>query len=103
MENAERYMRQAIGLAQQAVANGTPFGLAAYVYSKNEARAHHFATRLRTGGVKINGYSLLSLSPEAPRGAWGMSGLGEEGNAQSVDFFTGARVIGVSAQDKIIP
>ncbi|MCB1688678.1 MAG: aldehyde dehydrogenase [Halioglobus sp.] len=86
-----------------ALANGTPFGLAAYVYSKNEARAHHFATRLRTGGVKINGYSLLSLSPEAPRGAWGMSGLGEEGNAQSVDFFTGARVIGVSAQDKIIP
>ncbi len=85
-----------------ALANGTPFGLAAYVYSKNAARAHQFATRLRTGGVKINGYSLLALSPDAPRGAWGLSGLGEEGNAQSIEFFTGARVIGVSGQDKII-
>jgi acyl-CoA reductase-like NAD-dependent aldehyde dehydrogenase len=85
-----------------ALANGTPFGLAAYVYSKNEARAHHFATRLRTGGVKINGYSLLSLSPDAPRGAWGLSGLGEEGTAESIEFFTGARVIGVSPQDTIV-
>ena len=85
-----------------ALANGTSFGLAAYVYSKNEARAHHFATRLRTGGVKINGYSLLSLSPDAPRGAWGLSGLGEEGTAESIEFFTGARVIGVSPQDKIV-
>ncbi|CAA0080338.1 NAD/NADP-dependent betaine aldehyde dehydrogenase [Halioglobus japonicus] len=85
-----------------ALANGTPFGLAAYVYSRNEARARHFSTRLRTGGVKINGYSLLSLSPDAPRGAWGLSGLGEEGTAESIEFFTGARVIGVSPQDKII-
>ncbi len=84
-----------------ALANGTDYGLAAYVYSKNEVRARDFARKLRTGGVKINGYSLLSLSPDAPRGAWGLSGLGEEGTAQSIEFFTGVRVVGVSGQDPI--
>jgi len=83
------------------LANGTPYGLAAYVYSGNQQRAFDFGRRIRTGSVKINGYSLLSLSPNAPRGAWGLSGLGEEGTCQSIDFFTGARVVGVSPQDPL--
>jgi acyl-CoA reductase-like NAD-dependent aldehyde dehydrogenase len=84
-----------------ALANGTPFGLAGYVYSANEAEAWRFARKMRTGGVKINGYSLFSLSGQAPRGAWGLSGLGEEGTGQSIEFFTGSRVVGVSGQDPI--
>ncbi|TXS96401.1 aldehyde dehydrogenase [Parahaliea maris] len=83
------------------LANGTAYGLAAYVYSKDEQRARVFARRIRCGGVKINGFSLLALSGVAPRGAWGVSGLGEEGTRQSIDFFTGARVVGVSPQDVI--
>ena len=82
------------------LANGTDYGLAAYVYSGDEQRAFTFARKLRTGGVKINGYSLLSLSG-APRGAWGISGLGEEGAAESILFFTGARTAGLSPQDPI--
>jgi acyl-CoA reductase-like NAD-dependent aldehyde dehydrogenase len=84
-----------------ALANGTPFGLAGYVYSENEQRAFSFARQMRTGGVKINGYSLLSLSGTAPRSAWGLSGIGEEGHSQSIEFFTGARVVGVSKQDPL--
>ncbi len=83
------------------LANGTPYGLAAYVYSRDEQRAFAFGRRIRTGGVKINGYSLLSLSGSAPRGAWGLSGLGEEGTAESIDFFTGARVVGVAQQEPV--
>lgn len=83
------------------LANGTPFGLAAYVYSQNEQRALAFGRQIRTGGVKINGYSLLALNGAAPRGAWGLSGLGEEGTTHSVDFFTGSRVVGISGQDTI--
>ena len=60
-----------------------------------------FAREIRTGGVKINGYSLLSLNPDAPRAAWGLSGIGEEGHSQSIEFFCGARVVGVSKQDSI--
>ena len=51
--------------------------------------------------MKINGYSLLALNGAAPRGAWGLSGLGEEGTTHSVDFFTGSRVVGISGQDTI--
>lgn len=84
-----------------ALANGTDLGLAGYVYSEDLEQAFNFARRMRTGGVKINGYSLLSIGEGAPRGAWGLSGLGEEGHAQSIEFFTGARVIGVSPQDPL--
>ena len=78
------------------LANGTEYGLAAYTYSEDTEAAFAFSRKLRTGGVKINGYNLLSLSPQAPRGAWGISGLGEEGTGHTIEFFTGARVIGVA-------
>ncbi len=84
-----------------ALANGTAYGLAAYVYSADENRARAFSRKIRCGSVKINGYSLLALSGTAPRSAWGLSGLGEEGAAQSIRFFTGARVVGLSPQDEI--
>jgi acyl-CoA reductase-like NAD-dependent aldehyde dehydrogenase len=83
------------------LANGTPFGLAGYVYASDVERAFRFARELRTGSVKINGYSLLSLNADAPRAAWGLSGMGEEGHVQSIEFFCGARVVGVSPQDRI--
>lgn len=83
------------------LANGTPFGLAGYVYTNDVERAFRFAREIRTGSVKINGYSLLSLNPDAPRAAWGLSGIGEEGHVQSIEFFCGARVVGVSPQDRI--
>lgn len=76
------------------LANGTDYGLAAYVFSENVPAATAFSREIRTGGVKINGYSLLSISPQAPRGAWGISGLGEEGTGHTIEFFTGARVVG---------
>lgn len=84
-----------------ALANGTDLGLAGYVYSGDEEKAFAFARKMRTGGVKINGYSLLSIGEGTPRGAWGLSGLGEEGHGQSIEFFTGARVIGLSPQDPL--
>jgi acyl-CoA reductase-like NAD-dependent aldehyde dehydrogenase len=82
------------------LANGTDYGLAAYVYSEDKQRAFAFSRSIRTGSVKINGYSLLALS-SAPRGAWGLSGLGEEGTDASIEFFTGARAVGLSPQDAI--
>ena len=50
--------------------------------------------------ARDNGYRLLSLS-NAPRGAWGISRLDEEGAAESITFFTGARTVGLSPQDPI--
>ena len=82
------------------LANDPPFGLAGYVYGPQEG-ALKFAREMRTGSVKVNGYSLLALRGDFPRGAWEQSGLGEEGGRESILFFTGSRVVGVSPQDKL--
>jgi acyl-CoA reductase-like NAD-dependent aldehyde dehydrogenase len=59
-----------------AVANALPFGLAAYVYSRDLERAWSLAERLETGAVGINVNDTTEL--QAPFGGWKLSGLGRE-------------------------
>jgi acyl-CoA reductase-like NAD-dependent aldehyde dehydrogenase len=80
-----------------ALANQTPYGLAAYVFGA-EDRAWAVARQLRAGLIKINAVTLLNLHPQAPRPAWGLSGLGDEGTLETFEFFRGTRVIGVAAR-----
>jgi acyl-CoA reductase-like NAD-dependent aldehyde dehydrogenase len=77
------------------LANQTPYGLAAYVYGE-ESHAWRVARGIRTGITKINGVSLLNLNPAAPRPAWGLSGLGDEGSRETFEFFRGSRLTGVA-------
>jgi len=81
---------QAISLANQS-----PYGLAAYIFGDDE-RALAIAGRIHAGTIKINGLTLLALAPDAPRPAWGLSGLGDEGTLETLRFFTGHRVIGMA-------
>jgi phenylacetaldehyde dehydrogenase len=80
-----------------ALANGTPFGLEGYLFagSDDEERAMAIARKVRAGGVKINGSTMLSLNLMAPRPAWGLSGAGVEGTTETFYFFTNPRVVGV--------
>lgn len=77
------------------LANDTPFGLEAYLFGKDEARALALGRQIHAGGVKVNGSSMMSLSLMAPRPAWGWSGFSEEGTMETYRFFMGTRVIGV--------
>lgn len=77
--------------------NQTPFGLAAYVFGA-EDHAWAVASQLRAGLIKINAVTMLNLHPQAPRPAWGLSGLGDEGTLETFEFFRGTRVIGVAAR-----
>ncbi|TDF83815.1 aldehyde dehydrogenase family protein [Pseudomonas sp. H9] len=58
-----------------AIANDSPYGLAAYVWSCNPARARRVAGRLRAGMVRING---AQTDPGAPFGGYKQSGNGRE-------------------------
>ncbi len=58
-----------------AVANGTPYGLAAAVWSGDRDRAIAFARRLRAGTVEVNGGA---FSTQAPFGGVKQSGHGRE-------------------------
>lgn len=75
------------------MANLAPYGLAAYVYGDEDV-AYSMAKRLEAGVVKINSVTLFSPHPDAPRPAWKLSGMGDEGTRHTFEFFRGSRVIG---------
>lgn len=57
-------------------ANSTPYGLAAYVYTRDLDTAFHAARALRCGGVGINVNDITDI--RAPFGGAKMSGIGRE-------------------------
>ena len=68
-----------------AIANGTEYGLAAYVWTNDLRRAHRVAAALDAGYVSVNGSA--ALPPGAPFGGWRGSGHGVEGGRWGVDEF----------------
>ncbi len=86
-----------------ALTNQTPYGLGGYVYGRDEEHALAIARRMNTGGVKVNGVSLLELNVDAPRPAWGLSGFGEEGTLETFDVFCGKSVVGIAGGRSATP
>ena len=78
-----------------ALANGTDYGLEAYVVGADEDAAMATGRRIDAGGVKVNGVSPISLHLMAPRPARGISGLMDEGTVETIHFFAGNRVVGI--------
>jgi len=67
-----------------AIANGTPYGLAAFIESKDLDRARKIAARMRVGTVHVN-YPGLDLA--APFGGYKQSGNGREYGEWGLDAF----------------
>ncbi len=68
------------------LANATPYGLAAAVWTENLSRAHRVAARLEVGICWVNSWFLRDL-----RTAFGgakQSGIGREGGLHSLEFYT---------------
>src|SRR6202522_2098470 len=77
------------------IANDTPYGLAAYVWSQDQARARRVGNRIRAGQVSLNG---ASGDMQTPFGGFKMSGNGREyGEFGLRDFLEVKAVIGVDA------
>ncbi|HEY1151109.1 MAG TPA: NAD-dependent succinate-semialdehyde dehydrogenase [Pseudoduganella sp.] len=68
-----------------AMANDTPFGLAAYFYSQNITRVWRMAERLETGIVGINEGALAAEA--APFGGVKESGYGREGSRYGLEDY----------------
>ncbi|MFY9477755.1 MAG: NAD-dependent succinate-semialdehyde dehydrogenase [Aquabacterium sp.] len=67
------------------LANDTPFGLAAYFYSRDIGRVHRVSEALESGMVGVN--TGLISSEVAPFGGVKQSGLGREGGHQGLDEY----------------
>jgi aldehyde dehydrogenase (NAD+) len=68
------------------IANGTEFGLAAGVWTRDVSRAHRVANRLEAGTVWINTYRAMHWT--LPFGGYKQSGLGRENGLEAMREFT---------------
>jgi aldehyde dehydrogenase (NAD+) len=77
------------------IANDTPYGLAAYVWSKDNLHARRIGARIRAGQVTLNG---AQGGMNTPFGGFKMSGNGREWGEHGLrDFLEVKAVIGVDA------
>jgi aldehyde dehydrogenase (NAD+) len=76
------------------IANDTPYGLAAGVWTQNLSRAHTVASKLDAGTVWINTYR--SLSPLSPFGGFKDSGMGKENGTDAVLEYTRVKSVWVN-------
>jgi len=66
------------------IANGTVYGLAGAVWSKDEQRAQKVARRIRAGQVDVNGGAFNMM---APFGGFKQSGHGREAGVYGLEEF----------------
>jgi aldehyde dehydrogenase (NAD+) len=71
------------------MANDTDYGLHAYVFSSDLARARRIASRLEAGRVSING----GYEPLSPFGGFKQSGIGREYGAYGLEGFLESRSV----------
>ncbi len=84
-----------------ALANDTSYGLAAYLWTRDLARAHRLAAAVEAGMTWINSHNVRDL--RTPFGGVKASGLGREGGAHSLDFYTESRIVHIPLADTHVP
>jgi len=75
------------------LANGTDYGLAAVVYTRDPGRAERVSARIAAGTVWVNCFFVRDL--DAPFGGARRSGIGREGGGWSFDFFCDVKNVAV--------
>lgn len=72
-----------------ALANQSPYGLAAVVWTGDAARAHRVSAAIEAGIVWVNCWMVRDL--RTPFGGMKQSGVGREGGEEALRFFTEAK------------
>jgi acyl-CoA reductase-like NAD-dependent aldehyde dehydrogenase len=80
------------------LANDSPFGLAAAIRTRDVARAHRLASKVKAGIVWINDHH--RLDPASPWGGVGESGIGRECGAESFDDHFETKSVMLATEDR---
>ncbi len=75
------------------LANDSPYGLQASVYTKDLAKGEAVARKLEAGAVVVNDSNANYLALEAPMGGWKSSGLGSRHGADGIRKYTRRQTI----------
>jgi len=81
------------------LANDTPYGLAAGIWTNDIKRAHRVARELQAGTVWINMYRAISYA--SPFGGYKQSGYGREMGLEAVREFTQVKSVWVDLSDTV--
>jgi betaine-aldehyde dehydrogenase len=73
------------------IANGTPYGLSAGIWTHDVDKALRASRAIRAGTIWVN--SWLEGFPELPFGGFGASGIGREQGRQAIEAFTETKTI----------
>jgi acyl-CoA reductase-like NAD-dependent aldehyde dehydrogenase len=82
-----------------ALANATPYGLAAGVWTLNVKRAHRVARRLEAGTVWINLYRAVTFN--SPFGGYKASGIGRVNGIEALDEFLQTKSVWIELDEAI--
>ena len=76
------------------LANDTPYGLSAGIWTQNLARAHQLAARIKAGTVWVNCYNYTD--PASPFGGYKQSGWGREMGRAVLEAYTETKSVWVN-------
>ena len=80
------------------LANATPFGLAAYLYTRDAGRLHRITEGIDFGMIGVN--APMVGSPATPFGGMKQSGIGREGGKWAAEEFTELKFVLLSGIDE---
>lgn len=84
-----------------SLANNVKYGLTAYIWTKDVARAHRIAHGIEAGMVWVNSHNVRHLP--TPFGGVKSSGIGRDGGDYSFDFYMETKNISIALGNHHIP
>jgi acyl-CoA reductase-like NAD-dependent aldehyde dehydrogenase len=80
-------------------ANGTRYGLAAGLWTRDVSRAHRVAGRLEAGTVWVNMYR--AMAPQSPFGGYKESGIGRQNGIDAIREYVQTKSVWVELSDEV--